>query len=505
MKNKILIVLLFTIETIIYAQAPSISWQKTFGGTETEVAHSIIQTSDGGYIVAGIATSDNSGQLVGYTAGLDGWIIKLSSTGTIQWQKIIGGDDDDQIHSIQQTADGGYIIVGESNSDGLPSSNNDFDYWVAKLDSNGNVQWQNKYGGSSQDRAYSIKQTIDGGYVVAGQSASTNGDVTGNHGNFKSDFWIVKLNNTGTIQWQKSLGGTFQDEAYSIEQTTDGGYIVAGSTYSKNGDVIGAHDGLIDYWIVKLDSTGNLVWQKPLGGSGNDEAFSIQQTTDGGYIVAGNTNSINGDVVGNSTTQRNNYWIVKLDSTGNIQWQKCPMYIGTDIAHTVRQTSDGGYVIVGESYFDYPNCNIFTLKLNNIGNVEWSKTIGNPYGNTGTTDDEMGFSIQQTTDNGYIIAGFTSANTGLGNDFYVTKLNPSNLSTVDFINSNTKIYPNPTKNILRIDSGFENIEIYDTNGRNCTYKKINDNEISIDFLPKGIYLIKIFIDNTISIKKIIKE
>lgn len=505
MKNKILIVLLFTIETLIYAQAPNIAWQKTFGGTESEVAHSIIQTSDGGYIVAGKATSDNSGQLVGFTIGVDGWIIKLNNIGNIQWQKIIGGDDDDIIHSIQQTTDGGFVIVGESNSDGLPASYGDFDYWVVKLDSNGNVLWQNKYGGTGQDRAYSIQQTTDGGYIVAGQSASTNGDVTGNHGNFKSDFWIVKLNSLGTIQWQKSLGGTFQDEAYSIEQTTDGGYIVAGLTYSKNGDVIGAHDGLIDYWIVKLDSIGNLVWQKPLGGDGEDEAYSIQQTTDGGYIVAGHTNSINGDIVGNSTTQRNNYWIVKLDNLGNIQWQKCPIYTGTDIAHSVIQTSDGGYVVVGESYFDYPNCNIFTLKLNSIGNIEWTKTIGNPSGFTGTTDNERGFSIQQTNDSGYIIAGFSSASPGLGNDYYITKLNPSNLSTSEFDFTNTKIFPNPTKNILRIDSGFEKIEIYDVTGRICEYKKINDNEISIDFLPKGMYLVKIFINNTISINKIIKE
>ena len=155
------------------------------------------------------------------------------------------------------------------------------------------IQWQKSLGGSSYDLAKSIQQTSDGGYIIAGESDSTNGDVTGNHGT--SDFWIVKLNALGIIEWQKSLGGSYSDMANSIQQTSDGGYIVAGESGSINGDVTGNH-GNADYWIVKLDPSGNIQWQKSLGGSNRDAANSIKQTSDGGYIVAGESSSNNGDV-----------------------------------------------------------------------------------------------------------------------------------------------------------------------------------------------------------------
>ncbi len=146
------------------------------------------------------------------------------------------------------------------------------------------IQWQKCFGGSSHDEPFSIHQTTDGGYIVAGYTDSNDVDVSGNHGD--TDFWLVKLNSSGSIQWQKCLGGSYWDMAYSIQQTSDGGYIVAGYTISNDGDVSGNHGGY-DFWLVKLNSSGDIQWQKCLGGSTNDEAHSIQQTTDGGYIVAG--------------------------------------------------------------------------------------------------------------------------------------------------------------------------------------------------------------------------
>jgi hypothetical protein len=279
------------------AQVPAIDWQKSLGGSATDDATSIQQTTDGGYIVAGFSYSTD-GDVTGHHGGSDYWIVKLDVTANLQWQKSFGGLSEDYPYSIQQTTDGGYIVAGYSSStDGDVTGNHGGgDCWVVKLDATGNLQWQRLLGGSEYDFANSIQQTTDGGYIVAGGSASADGDVTGNHGG--EDYWVVKLDATGNLLWQKSFGGSDDEEAWSIQQTTDGGYIVAGSSYSTDGDVTGNHGGE-DYWIVKLYATGNLQWQKSLGGSGDEDAWSIQQTTDDGYIVAGESFSINGDVTGN--------------------------------------------------------------------------------------------------------------------------------------------------------------------------------------------------------------
>ena len=256
----------------------SILWQKCLGGSEYDVAKSIQQTTDGGYIVAGYSSSNN-GDVSGNHGNHDYWIVKLDSSANIQWQKSLGGTADDDAQSIQQTIDGGYIVAGSSKSnDGDVSGNHGYgDYWIVKLDFSGNIEWQKSLGGSGGDYAYSVQQTSDRGYIVAGTSSSNDGDVSGNHGSW--DYWIVKLDSTASIQWQKSLGGTDDEYGYSIHQTSDDGFIVAGSSESNDGDVSGNH-AYSDYWIVKLDFSGSFEWQKSLGGSSSDVATSIQQSID---------------------------------------------------------------------------------------------------------------------------------------------------------------------------------------------------------------------------------
>jgi hypothetical protein len=260
----------------------------------------------------------------------------------------------EQAKSIQQTSDGGYIVAGYTQSnDGDVSANHgnfeNYECWIVKLSPIGNIQWQKCLGGSDLDRAYSIQKTSDGGYIVAGYTYSNDGDVSGNHGG--GDCWIVKLLPTGNIQWQKCLGGSGYDYANSIQQTSDGGYIVGGYTNSNDGDVSGYHSNLSggrktsDSWIVKLSPTGSMQWQKCLGGSADDYASSIQQTSDKGYIVAGYAASIDGDVSGNHGG--GDCWVVKLSPTGNIKWQKCLGGNDCDYASSIRQTPDGGYIVAG--------------------------------------------------------------------------------------------------------------------------------------------------------------
>lgn len=447
---------LFLIQT--NAQAPDIEWQKSLGGSVHDQAYSIQQTTDGGYIVAGFSYS-NDGDVSGNHGDADYWVAKLNSIGNIEWQKSFGGSDYDETYSIQQTTDGGYIVAGysKSNDGDVTGHHGSFysDYWIVKLDNTGNIQWQKSLGGSISDWVYSIQQTTDGGYIVAGSSNSNNGDVTGNHGGY--DYWVVKLYSTGNIEWQKSLGGSDDEWAESIQQTTDGGYIVAGYTNSNDGDVTGNHGGYgYDYWIVKLDNSGNIEWEKSLGGSGNDYANSIQQTTDGGYIVAGFSDSNDGDVTGNHGHW--DYWIVKLDSTGSIQWQKSLGGSAYDYAYSIQQTADGGYIVAGDSDSNngdvsgnHGQLDYWIVKLNSCGNILWQKSLGGSSG-------DYARSIQQTTDGGYIVAGFSESNDGdvTGNhgitDYWIVKLGPDNLSTNEINRKdNFSIYPNPVKDILTIE------------------------------------------------------
>ncbi|MFQ5586964.1 MAG: hypothetical protein ACE5GF_09115, partial [Thermodesulfobacteriota bacterium] len=269
-------------------------WAKTYGGTSDEVASSIQQTSDGGYIVAGWTASFGAGFR-------DSWILKLNADGTVAWQKTFGGIGIfDEVSSIQQTSDGGWIAAGVTDSSGAALT----DIWIVKLFPDGTVDWQKRYGGSSrEDVDVAIQQTADGGYIVGGHTQS--------FGRVFDDFWILKLDPIGNVTWQKTYGGTEDDRVTSIQQTTpDGGYIVAGWTKSFGAGPLGASD----FWVLKLDRFGGVTWNQTYGGTGFEQPASIQQTADGGYIVAGYTSSFGAGFY--------DFWIVKLDNSGLVTWEK---------------------------------------------------------------------------------------------------------------------------------------------------------------------------------------
>ena len=360
------------------------TWSKSYGGTATDTARSIQQTTDGGYIVAGYTTSFGE-------VNDDFWVLKLFANGDIHWQKTYGGTAADTALSIQQTTDRGYIIAGATASFG---AGND-DIWILKLDESGDIIWQKTYGGTANDVARSIQQTTDGGYIVAGYTTFL-GEVNG-------DFWVLKLDGSGDIIWQKTYGGTAFEGPSSIQQITDGGYIVAGNTRS-----FGAVNG--DFWVLKLDGSGDIIWQKTYGDTAFEGPSSIQQTTGGGYIVAGVRNSY-GAVFGE-------FWVLKLDGSGDIIWQKT--YGGTDFenALSIQQTTDEGYIVAGftVSFGTSGSHDFWILKLDGNGDIIWQKTYGGSYA-------ETALSIQQTTDEGYIVAGTTvSFGVARSVDFWVLKL-----------------------------------------------------------------------------------
>lgn len=482
----------------VTAQAPALQWQRSIGGTDDDDAFSIQQTSDGGYIIAGSSKS-NDGDFTGNHGGYDYSISKLDGAGNIAWNKSLGGSGDDMASSIQQTSDGGYIVAGKSNStDGDATGNNgQFDYWIVKLDPSGNISWQKSLGGSDDDYANCIQQTTDGGFIVVGDTYSIDGDVTGLHG--WGDFWIVKLNISGDITWQRSLGGTNFDGAESIQQTTDGGYIVAGLSGSNDGDVT-VNNGQYDFWIVKLDDTGSISWQKSFGGNSDDVALSIQQTADGGYVVAGLTTSITGFW---------DYWIIKLDGIGSISWDSVVGGGNSDRAASIQQTIDEGYIVAGNTGSNdgdvtgnHGNVDSWVVKLDNVGIISWQKSLG---GN----NNDYANSVIQIADGSYVVLGLSDSNNGdvSGNhggfDSWIVKLDAeSGLKEIDTLK--LSIYPNPTSGKLIITSVYEEIgkpySITDVLGNIVSQGIINSISVELDItlFDSGVYYI--YTENAIATK-----
>jgi len=351
----------------------TVAWENNFGGSSHDEAHDIKQTADGGYILIGSSSSDDFVGISGYNDFDDIVILKLDNLGQMQWGKFYGTNTTDNGYEIKQTPDGGYIATGyvglgshydawiakldasgnidtnwattifggpdygtPSNprfySDGFysveiaadgyvvcgftqregTSGNPQNDYWIIKFDFNGGIIWEAVLGGDASEEAKSITTTNDGGYIVAGYTRSD--EITG--GSSLRDYWIVKLDTDGDVDWQNTFGGSQHDEAASIAQTDDNGFIVLGFSRSNDGDVSGSiiPNSEKDYWLIKLDENGNLNWDKSLGGWGDDDGFSVRQTTDGGYILAGTTTSSNIDVNPDDRNGSSDYWVVKLES-----------------------------------------------------------------------------------------------------------------------------------------------------------------------------------------------
>ena len=429
LQASLLLITWLILETPASSQAPAIQWQKNYGGSFGEQGISIQQTTDGGYIMIGTTVSSDIDITLNHGLS-DCWVIKSNSTGNIEWQKIYGGTNYETGFCIRQTADGGYVFVGTTwSTDGDLTLNQGFsDVWVVKLNNTGIIEWQKTYGGTYIEEGFTIEQTVDGGYVVAGSVQSADGDVTFNHGS--EDYWLIKLNNMGVIQWQKTYGGDNADRGVVVRQTTDGGYIMAGhSRTPNNGDVTGNHSGSEDYWIVKTNSSGTIEWQNSFGGDDIENGYSICQTTDGGYIVAGQSYSVNGDVSFNHGNC--DYWVVKLNSAGTIEWQKSYGGADFDEGTSIYQTPDGGYILGGSSFSNDGDvtgnhslgdgADYWIVKLNATGTIQWQKALG------GTADDRA-FCAVPTADGGYIITGFSPSNDGDvgGNygffDFWTVKL-----------------------------------------------------------------------------------
>jgi hypothetical protein len=343
-------------------------WNNTFGGSNIDVGYSVRQTFDGGYIITGYTRSYGA-------SGHNIWLLKTDSLGNELWNKTFGGSNDDEGESVQQTADGGYIITGWTKSYGAGNK----DIWLIKTDSSGDEQWNKLFGGSQDDGGTSVRQTPDGGYIIAGYTSSS--------GAGSVDAWLIKTDASGNPTWTKTHGGTSTDGAYCVQLTTDGGYILTGWTMSYG------PGPLLNAWLAKTDSQGNQQWNKAFGGTDSDIAYSVQQTNDGGYILAGETDSFGAGLI--------DMFLVKTDSSGNEQWAKTFGGSGRDYCYSVQQTLSGGYILAGYTRsYGAGDDDVWVVKTDSMGNKVWDETFG------GTSSD-VGYSIQQTTEGGYILTGHT--------------------------------------------------------------------------------------------------
>jgi len=350
-------------------------WAIRFVETGDDRAYSVASTPDNGFIVAGYSKSPTMGSHAA-------WLMKLDASGNVVWQKTYDGTGGGFAYSAQPTTDAGYVVAGQMYSTFGPGNG---DAFVLKLNRDGNADWLRVYGGAFGDAANAVQQTADGGYFVAGYSGSIS---TG------SGAWALKLDSGGNIDWQKTYGGMGYTNFNAAQLTTDGGYIVAG--FARSGG--GGNDGV---WVLKLDIGGNVIWQRTYGGC-CQAASSIQATVDGGYIVVGHSDSFGAGLL--------DAWVLKLDANGNVEWQKTYGGTNTDYATSVQRTADGGYIVAGAAGSSgIGGYGAWLLKLDATGNVTWQRT----YGGIG-----VGYatSVQTTADGGYIAAGysnyFVGANSG---------------------------------------------------------------------------------------------
>lgn len=497
----------------------TIGWNKKYGGNGADRGHCIKQTADGGYIISGYTDTGNNGDVTGYKGGGDVWVVKTDNAGNLEWQSAYGGYGSEPwtegYTHIIPTTDGGYFVMGESNSsDGdLTENKGNFDLWVFKIDNDGDMEWQKSLGGSLHDGATSVLLNGDGSFIIAGYTSSNDGDVASNKGMI--DGWLVKLSDDGNIIWEKTIGGTWTDGFRNIRHTADGGYILTGSTLSNDGDLAGLNPGgwmeLAKYWIVKLDNNADIEWQSVIGGTGKDHAQSIIPTNDGGYIVAGTTESTNGDIT--ESFGEWDWWVVKLNDTGSIEWQKTLGGSERDEVRSMEALSDGsGFFILGTTQSidgdvttNHGEKDIWFVKMDYSGNILTNQCFGG-------TGNEIGFYGIESSDGGIVITGRTTTDdngdvigNSQGEDLWVFKLGGGTAGIEDLSGALFSVYPNPATDVVHLSEQMKIITVYSISGQKL-FSVYNAQQVNVSSLSSGTYFLQAENESgKTSVQKIIKK
>lgn len=519
---------------IVYSNSwcQDILWEKSYGGKHADYLFDAQPTADYGFILAGSSLSGKTGSKTDANKGdLDYWVWKMDEKGDPDWQKSFGGSGSDMLQSIRLTNDGGFILAGVSNSGkGLDKKETGMgkdDFWIIKLDANGGEQWQHTIGGSGQELLQSVVQTKDGGYILGGTSASNMtkkdesatsafyGKSEDSYGNL--DYWVVKLDNKGKIQWQKTYGGKDADILRSIEQTKDGGYVLGGYSNSpESGNKTEKSYGGGDYWVIKTDKDGEVLWEKSFGGDSEDQLYVVHQVWDGSYIAGGSSHSEATGSKSKSNGKGSDFWVIKFADKGEIVWQETYDTGKTDLLTSMVENDDhslllGGYAMTEASkgQSDKEDINDYiAIKINAKGEELWKKTVG-------SAGEDILRKVIETRDGGYLMAGTSNGkvsrnkNSNIGsNDFWVVKLKDK-----DKPKEKPEIIaaiPNPTQEFTNIIVGYEfkkgTASVYDLSGRMLQNFPIDSRTVPIDLngLPEGIYVVQIKTDESTDSVKVIK-
>jgi len=371
-----LLFLLFPLNPSRGGEALSVEWKRFFGGAGEDWPSAVMQTADRGYVIAGVTDSFGAGRS-------DVYLIRTDSKGKLLWQRTFGGAHKDEACSLDQTRDGGFIIAGWTLSFGAGRR----DVYLIKTDSNGNQVWQKTFGGAKSDRAYCVRQTPDGGYIVAGSTRS--------FGRVWGDVYLVKTDAEGNLVWQKNFGGSKSECGYSLRITRDGGYIIVGSSRSFGS---GGHD----VYLLKTDAEGNLLWERTFGGSDWDCGKFVEQTPDGGYVIAGTTDSL--------SVQGADVYLLKTDPEGNLVWHQVVGGPQSESVCCLHVSRDGGFAVAGKT-----DGLFYLITGNDKADLVWRRSFVarvRGYSSCGC----------RTTDGGFVFAG--SITRGGDGDVYLLKLAP---------------------------------------------------------------------------------
>ncbi|MDD5528765.1 MAG: T9SS type A sorting domain-containing protein [bacterium] len=483
--------ILFTANVHAAVSISDTLWTRTFGGTSSEVGNSVQQTSDGGFVIAGTTKS--------FGAGVeDVYLVRTNSSGDTLWTKAFGGTSSDYGNSVQQTQDGGFIIAGTTKSFGIgaPTYSN---VYLIKTNSSGDTLWTRTFGDFSNEDGYSV-QSISGGtngFIIAGSTTS--------FGAGGGDIYLVRTNSSGDTIWTRTYGGSNNDWGAYVQKTQDGGFIITGGASS-----FGA--GSYDAYLVRTDSLGDTLWTRAFGGTSYDYGKSVQQTQDGGFIITGETSSF-----GTGTPGYYNVYLIKTNSSGDTLWTRTFGGTKDDYGNSVQQAQDGGFIIAGQTqsfgiatptYF-----NVYIIKTNSSGNALWTKTFGGIY-------SDVGNSVQSVSDadSGFIIAGTTGTFGETSGDVYLIRLSKE-VGVEEKLNiknqiSKLEISQNPFSRSTIISYSVWNsrdcsINLYDISGK-CIKTITNEPKpagtysinLNANELKTGIYFLQLNANGTKITKKI---
>jgi hypothetical protein len=511
-----ILILSFTLPAWTVSAQPKISWQKCLGGSGQDAANCVIQTAEGGYVVAGLAESYD-GDVTGYTGSNSAWVVKLSAEGKIIWEECLSGYE---VNSIIETQDGGLVVAGPAGyqDSTLTGYHGDGDAWVARLSNSGSLIWQRIYGGTGDDDAVQILQTADGGFAFVGSTTSTDDDLSKCPGTGFG--WLVKLSDSGEIQWQRRFARTWENLSGSLAESKSGEFVVVGECgdTAQNSSV---DDSYLDGYVAKFDDTGAIIWQELIRSGADLTPSAVLVLPDSTILLAGEcffgfymTDTTHTIPLGGTG------WLVKLNDTGGTEWQKYIFETGNDAFYSIVPTPDSDFIVAGNN--GNSERDAWVVRMDDTGGIVWQESFG------GSRED-YAQSIVPTLDGGLIFAGGTNSDdsevsgwhgdsSSVYDDMWVVKLGGTDVAQVSVSSADpllVRCYPNPASSeaVLSFNlpqSAEVSISILDALGREMQVipaleMDAGAHEIALDasHIPTGIYECRINYGGASAVSKLV--